>query len=136
MTTAHQSRGETVPDSVSILRFSGVLEHASVQPSPLPSVPDSASSPSAASSLRPAAIGGLQGAVWVVYGVAYYLTLRPHQPFADLLWKQTLIAAGSGLLLSTGLGALYWTLGLRRRQPLWEGLTIFVGGVAVGLLWS
>ena len=85
--------------------------------------------------LRPVVIGGLQLAVWTLYGVAYYLTLRPHQPFGDLLWKQTLIATGSGLLLSTALGALYWTIGLRRRAPLWQGLAIVAGGVAGGLLW-
>jgi len=98
-------------------------------------VPDSASSPSAASPLRPVAVGGLQLVAWGVYGVAYYLTLRPHQPFGDLLWKQTLIATGSGLLLSTGLGALYWGAGLRRRRPLWQGLAILAGGGAGGLLW-
>ncbi len=85
--------------------------------------------------LRPVAIGGLQVAVWGLYGVAYYLTLRPHQPFADLLWKQTLIATGGGLLLSTALGTLYWTAGLRRRTLLWQGLAIVAGGVATGLLW-
>ena len=90
---------------------------------------------SSARPLRPVAIGGLQLAVWTLYGVAYYLTLRPHQPFGDLLWKQTLIATGSGLLLSTALGALYWTVGLRRRAPLWQGLSIVAGGVAGGLLW-
>ncbi|WP_263787709.1 sensor histidine kinase [Salinibacter grassmerensis] len=98
-------------------------------------MPESASSPSGTPPLRPAALGGLQGAVWIVYGIAYYLTLRPHQPFADLLWKQTLIAAGSGLLLSTGLGALYWTVGLRQRRPAWQGLILLVGGLSVGLLW-
>ena len=94
-----------------------------------------AASSSSAPPLRPATIGGLQGAVWLIYGVAYCLTLRPHQPFADLLWKQTLIAAGSGLLLSTALGTLYWTAGLRRRTLLWQGLAIVAGGVATGLLW-
>ena len=90
---------------------------------------------SSARPLRPVTIGGLQLAVWALYGVAYYLTLRPHQPFGDLLWKQTLIATGSGLLLSTALGALYGTIGLRRRAPLWQGLAIVAGGVAGGLLW-
>ncbi|WP_263841189.1 sensor histidine kinase [Salinibacter sp.] len=94
-----------------------------------------AASSSSAPPLRPATIGGLQGAVWLIYGVAYYLTLRPHQPFADLLWKQTLIATGGGLLLSTALGTLYWTAGLRRRTLLWQGLAIVAGGVATGLLW-
>ena len=76
-----------------------------------------------------------QGAVWVVYGIAYFFTLRPHQPFGDLLWKQTLIAAGSGLLLSTTLGGLYWLAGLRRQGPAWQGLTLLAGGLAGGLVW-
>ena len=102
---------------------------------PSPFVSDSTSSSSVLSPLRPVAVGGLQLVAWGIYGVAYYLTLRPHQPFWDLLWKQTLFATGSGLLLSTGLGVLYWGVGLRRRRPLWQGLTILAGGGAGGLLW-
>ena len=133
--TARQTSADTTPNSVSIPRFGGVLVYAF--PSNLPSlfVSESAPARSSAPPLSSAAIGGLQGAGWVVYGIAYYLTLRPHQPFADLLWKQTLIATGSGLLLSTALGALYWAVGLRRQPPLWQGLTTFTGGLAVGLLW-
>ena len=96
---------------------------------------DSASDRPPAPPLRRSVLVGMQLAVWVVYGVAYYLTLRPHQPFADLVWKQTLIAAGSGLAVSTLLGALYWSVGLRRRRPLWQGSIIVVGGIAMGLAW-
>jgi len=98
-------------------------------------VSESAPACSSAPPLSPTAIGRLQVAGWVVYGIVYYLILRPHQPFADLLWKQPLIATGSGLLLSTALGALYWAVGLLRQSPLWQGLTTFAGSLAVGLLW-
>jgi hypothetical protein len=79
--------------------------------------------------------GGLHLAGWTVYGVVYYLTLRPYQPFADILWKQTLIAAGTGLVLSTLLGTAYWALDVRRLHPVGEVTTALVGAVTVGLLW-
>jgi len=85
--------------------------------------------------LRPSILVGLQFAGWGLYGVAYYLTLRPHQPFADLLWKQTAIATGTGLLLSTVLGVGFWFLRLRRRPPIAQALIVLGGGVAGGLLW-
>jgi signal transduction histidine kinase len=88
-----------------------------------------------ASLLQRSVLAGLQLAGWGLYGVAYYLTLRPHQPFADLLWKQTAIATGSGLLFSTLLGALFWTLRLRRRRPVIQALVLPAAGVATGLLW-
>jgi len=88
-----------------------------------------------ASPLQRSVLAGLQLAGWGLYGAAYYLTLRPHQPFADLLWKQTAIATGSGLLFSTLLGALFWTLRLRRRRPVIQALVLPAAGVATGLLW-
>lgn len=72
---------------------------------------------------------------WALYGVVYYLTLRAYQPFPDLLWKQTLLATGAGLMLSTLLGAGYRAIRLRRRSLLGEGAIALVGSVAVGLLW-
>lgn len=87
------------------------------------------------SQLRASSVAGLQLFGWVLYGVVYYLTLRPYQPFVDILWNQTLIAAGAGLVLSSLLGGLYWTLVLRRRGPVIQALTILGGGVVVGLAW-
>jgi signal transduction histidine kinase len=78
---------------------------------------------------------GLHLTGWLCYGVIYYLTLRPHQPFGGILWKQTAIATGTGLLLSTGLGAAYRALDVRRMPPVGEVSTALVGSVAVGLLW-
>ena len=98
-------------------------------------VPESSSARTATFMFRPIMLGGLQLAVWGIYGVAYYVTLRPHQPFLDLLWKQILIATGSGLLFSTGLGMLYWKMGLRRRRIWWQGLALLLGGLVGGLLW-
>lgn len=84
---------------------------------------------------RHVVLAGLQGTIWFGYGVAYYLTLRPYQPFGELLWKQTVIAVGSGLLLSTGLGAAYWAVGLRGRRPVGQALLVLGGGAAMGLVW-
>lgn len=86
-------------------------------------------------SLRSVVVAGLQGGVWLAYGTAYYLTLRPYQPFGDLLWKQTLIATASGLLLSLGLGVVYRAIGLRRRSPVGQAALILGGGAAMGMLW-
>jgi len=72
---------------------------------------------------------------WLLYGIVYYLTLRSYQPFGDVLWKQTAIAAGTGLLLSAGLGVTYRALEVRRLSPVGEVVAALVGSVAVGLLW-
>lgn len=80
-------------------------------------------------------VAGLQLLGWTIYGVVYYLSLRPYQPFFDILWKQTVLATGSGLLFSTLLGGLYWTLDLRRRGPVTQTLMILGGGIAMGLAW-
>ena len=88
-----------------------------------------------ASPARRGMMAGLHLTGWLLYGVVYYLTLHPYQPFADILWKQTAIATGTGLLLSTGLGAAYRALGVRRLPPVGEVSTALVGSVAVGLLW-
>mgnify|MGYP003869108785 CR=1 FL=1 len=80
-------------------------------------------------------MAGLHLTGWLLYGVVYYLTLQPHQPFADILWKQTAIATGTGLLLSTGLGVAYRALDVRRLHPVGEVSTALVGSIAVGLLW-
>ena len=87
-------------------------------------------------SLRRPLLAGLHLVGWAVYGVVYYLTLRPYQPFADLLWKQTLIATVAGLVLSTALGLAYRALGVRRLHPVGELTAVLVGSVAVGLLWA
>ena len=94
-------------------------------------MPDSSASPP----VRRPVLAALHLGGWVLYGVVYYLLLRPYQPFGDLLWKQTLIAAGAGGLLSAGLGVAYRALGVRRWHPVAEGSTALVGSVAVGLLW-
>lgn len=72
---------------------------------------------------------------WLLYGIVYYLTLRPYQPFGDILWKQTAIATGAGLLFSAGLGVTYRALEVRRLPPVGEVSAALVGSVAVGLLW-
>jgi len=92
--------------------------------------PDALSPP-----LRPFLLVGLQLAGWVLYGIAYYLTLRPYQPFGDILWKQTLVASGSGLLFSTLLGELYRTLRLSRRRPVEQAFIVLGTSVALGLAW-
>ena len=78
---------------------------------------------------------GLQLFGWAIYGIVYYLTLRPHQPFGDILWKQTFVATGTGLLFSSLLGALYWTLGLRQRRLGGQGVLILGASIAGGLMW-
>ena len=90
---------------------------------------------SSARSLQRPLLVGLHLVGWAVYGVVYYLTLRPYQPFADLLWKQTLIATVAGLVLSTALGLAYRALSVRRLHPAGELATVLVSSVAVGLLW-
>ncbi|WP_251979484.1 sensor histidine kinase [Salinibacter ruber] len=85
--------------------------------------------------LRPAVLVGLQLGWWGIYGVAYYLTLRPYQPFVDLLWKQTFIATGSGLLLSALLGGLYRAVRLPQRRPVGQALIALGTSIALGLAW-
>ena len=98
--------------------------------------PDAPRAPEApASSLRPFILVGLHLAGWVLYGIAYYLTLRSYQPFGDILWKQTLVASGSGLLFSTLLGGLYRALRLSRRRPVEQVLIALGTSLAFGLAW-
>jgi signal transduction histidine kinase len=80
-------------------------------------------------------LAGLHVLGWAIYGVLYSLTLRPYQPFADILWQQTLIATAAGLVLSAALGLAYRTLGVRRMHPVGEVATVVVSSGAVGLLW-
>ncbi|PSQ80040.1 MAG: sensor histidine kinase [Bacteroidetes bacterium QS_1_63_11] len=98
--------------------------------------PDAPRAPEApASSLRPFILVGLHLAGWVLYGIAYYLTLHSYQPFGDILWKQTLVASGSGLLFSTLLGGLYRVLRLSRRRPVEQVLIALGTSLAFGLAW-
>ncbi|MFO8099758.1 MAG: histidine kinase [Salinibacter sp.] len=80
-------------------------------------------------------MAGLHLTGWLLYGIVYHLTLQPHQPVTAILWKQTAIATGTGLALSTGLGAAYGRLSVRQLSPVGEVSTALVGSVAVGLLW-
>jgi len=78
---------------------------------------------------------GMQLVGWSVYGVVYYVTLQPYNPFPDIILKQTLVAAGSGLVLSTLLGAAYRRGGIASLHPMGEALAVFVGALVTGLLW-
>ena len=86
-------------------------------------------------SLQVLSLAGLQLLGWGLYGVVYYLTLRPYQPFGDILWKQTLIATTAGLIVSTLLGGLYWSLTLRQRHPAVQALLVLGASLAAGLVW-
>ena len=44
-------------------------------------------------------IGIVQLVAWIVYGILYYTTLRPYNPFIDIVLQQALWATGSGLLI-------------------------------------
>lgn len=72
---------------------------------------------------------------WCVYGIIYYVTLRPFNPFPDIVLKQTLVAAGSGLVLSTLLGVAYHRGRVIALHPAAEAAAVFVGALATGLLW-
>ncbi len=78
---------------------------------------------------------GLQLVGWAAYGVVYYVTLRPYNPFPDIILKQTLIAAGSGLVLSTGLGLAYRRLRLSALHPAGEMGAVLIGALVVGWGW-
>jgi hypothetical protein len=78
---------------------------------------------------------GMQLVGWSAYGVVYYVTLRPYNPFPDIILKQTLIAAGSGLVLSTLLGLAYRRGRVAQLHPVGEALAVFIGALATGLLW-
>ena len=78
----------------------------------------------------------LQVLGWAVYGVIYYHTLRPYNPFMDIVQKQALWAAGTGLIFSSALGWGYARLAVSRWHPGWEALTVLGGSVGVGLLWG
>ena len=80
-------------------------------------------------------MAGMQLVGWGVYGIIYYVTLRPFNPFPDIVWKQTLVAAGSGLVLSTLLGAAYHRGRVIALHPAAEAAAVFVGALATGLLW-
>jgi two-component sensor histidine kinase len=78
---------------------------------------------------------GLHLAGWAAYGVVYYVTLRPYNPFPDIILKQTLIAAGSGLVLSTLLGLAYRRLRLSTLHPAGEAGAVLLGALFVGWGW-
>lgn len=78
----------------------------------------------------------LQGLVWILYGVIYYNTLRSYNPFADVVQKQALWAAGSGLVFSSVLGWGYARLNVSRWHPGGEALTVLGGSIGMGVLWS
>ncbi len=86
-------------------------------------------------SLQGLSLASLQLFGWGLYALGYYLTLRPYQPFGDILWKQTLVATSTGLLVSSLLGTLYWSLALRQRAPAVQILLVLGAGLAAGLIW-
>lgn len=73
---------------------------------------------------------------WLIYGIVYYVTLRPYNPFNDIVLQQALWATGSGLILSVLLGGAYYTLDLANRHWGGQSLAIGLGSVGVGLAWA
>lgn len=85
--------------------------------------------------MRRSSLVAVQLVAWLIYGGIYYFTLRPYQPFADILWKQTLLVTAAGLACSTLLSGVYRAVGLRRMAPLGTVVTGLVGGSAAGVGW-
>ncbi len=73
---------------------------------------------------------------WGVYGIVYYVTLRPYNPFNAIVLQQALWATGLGFLVSSLLGWAYYALGISRWHWGWQSLAIGLGSVGVGLAWA
>jgi two-component sensor histidine kinase len=78
----------------------------------------------------------LQLAGWVAYGVVFHVTLRPYNPFMDIVLQQALWATGSGLLFSSMLGAAYRALEISQGHLGKQSLAVGVGSVVAGLVWA
>ena len=81
-------------------------------------------------------LGIVQLVGWIVYGIVYYTTLRPYNPFTEVVLQQALWATGSGLLISSLLGWVYYALGLSQWHLGWQSLTVTLGSAAVGAGWA
>lgn len=73
---------------------------------------------------------------WLIYGVVYYVTLRPYNPFPAIVQQQALWATGLGLLVSSLLGWAYYALGISRWHWGWQSLAVALGSVGFGLAWA
>jgi two-component system, LytTR family, sensor kinase len=86
--------------------------------------------------VRSLAVVGLQLLGWAVYGLIYYYTLRPYNPFVDVVQQQALWAAATGLAFSSALGLGYAQLGVARWHPGREALAVVGGSAGVGWIWG
>ena len=77
----------------------------------------------------------LQGIGWAIYGFLYYYTLRPYNPFEDIVQQQAVWAAATGLAFSSLLGWGYTRLNVSRWHPGWEALTVVGSAVGIGWIW-
>lgn len=78
---------------------------------------------------------GLQLGGWAVYGVIHYYAHRPFNPFNDIVWKQALWAASTGLAVSSLLGWAYARLRVSQRSLLWQAGAVLAGSGGAGLGW-
>ena len=81
-------------------------------------------------------LGTVQLLGWIVYGIVYYVTLRPYNPFPAIVQQQALWAAGLGLFVSSLLGWVYYTLGISRWHWGWQSLVMALGSVGAGFAWA
>lgn len=86
-------------------------------------------------SWRTALVVALQLLGWGAYAGIYYFSLREYQPFPDIALKQSLVAAGLGLVVSSLLGGGYWRWEVSRMQPLKKTGIILLGSAASGVVW-
>jgi two-component system LytT family sensor kinase len=80
-------------------------------------------------------LGTFQLAFWILFGLLFFLTVRPYPLFVDILLGQTAAVAGLGFAASVVLERLYALLRARSSEPLAAAAAVLVGGVLLGLGW-
>lgn len=78
---------------------------------------------------------GLQLLGWCMYAAMYYFSLGTHQPFPNIALRQTFVAAGLGLGVSSLLGWGYRQWRVSQLPPTPKTLAILLSCLGLGLAW-
>jgi HAMP domain-containing protein len=77
----------------------------------------------------------IQLVLWSLFGLMFYLTVRPYHFFADILIGQAAATAAVGLAASTVLERLHALSVDRGAPPVAAAAVVLVGSVLLGLVW-
>jgi len=86
------------------------------------------------SSSRPRLLSVFQLLFWSLFAALFFVLIRPHHPFSDILFRQTAAAAATGLACSAVLERLHALL-LARSPRLAAFVGIPLGSVLLGFAW-